>query len=123
MCVYAYSNEMLNIHQNKSFTNGIMSRILFDKLREKKYNKNYKKDYYFIVLNKNDSRDIIINSVKGLTCLNPNINNLPFQICWNKNRVFTYENITKKINLFIDCLKKSAPSWREAFVTNMKTLD
>lgn len=64
---------------------------------------NNKKDYYFIVLNKTNSNYIIINNIKGLSKLTPNINNLPFQICWDKNRIFNYENI--KIKLFIDCLK------------------
>jgi len=81
MCVYAYTNQILDI--------------------------NTKKDYYFIVFNKNDSNDIIINSLKGLNILTPNINNLPFQICWNKNRLFIYGKIKDKVKLFIDCLKKT----------------
>jgi hypothetical protein len=89
MCVYAYTDEILDIHRDKSYENGKMSDILFNKLKNKKYNINNKKDYYFIVLNKTDPRDIIVNSVKGLTILTPNINNLPFQVNWSKNRLFT----------------------------------
>ena len=122
MCVYAYTNENLDIHRSKSYENGNMSTILFTKLQSKQYNKNNKKDYYFIVLNKTKSTDIIINSVKGLTILTPNINNLPFQVCWDKNRTFTYEPLEKKIKLFIDCLQKPKPSWKETFMTNMRTL-
>lgn len=122
MCVYAYTNELLDIHRNKSYDNGKMSDILIKKLRNKQYNKNNKKDYYFVVLNKNNSNDIIINSVKGLTHLTPNINNLPFQVCWDKNREFKYENINKKINIFIDCLKKPKPSWKETFMKDMRSL-
>ena len=96
MCVYAYTNEILDIHRNKSYENGKMSDILFNKIKYKKYNTNNKKDYYVIVLNKTDSSDIIVNSVNGLTILTPNINNLPFQVCWDKNRTFKYENINKK---------------------------
>jgi len=88
--------KMLDIHRDKSYENGKMSDILFNKLKNNKYNTNNKKDYYFIVLNKTDASDIIVNSVKGLTILTPNINNLPFQVCWNKNRIFKYENINKK---------------------------
>ena len=73
MCVYSYTNENLNIYENSK-----MCDILFNKIKNKEYNK---KDYYFIVINKNNSKDIIVNS---LTILSPNINNLPFQICWNK---------------------------------------
>jgi hypothetical protein len=64
MCVYAYTNEILEL--DKSYENGKMSIILFNKLKSKNYNRNNKKDYYFIVLNKTDSNDIIINSIKGL---------------------------------------------------------
>lgn len=123
MCVYAYTDEMLDIHRDKSYENGKMSDILFDKLKNKEYNANNKKDYYFIVLNKTDASDIIVNSVKGLTIVTPNINNLPFQVNWSKNRLFKYENINKKIKLFIDCLQKPKPSWKETFMSNMRTLD
>lgn len=122
MCVYAYTNEMLNIHNNATYENGIMSDVLFKKLKNKNYNTNNKKDYYFVVLNKVNSSDIIVNSVKGLTILTPNINNLPFQVCWDKNRIFKYENINKKIKQFIDCLQKPKPSWKETFMTNMRTI-
>jgi len=123
MCVHAYTNEILDIYRDKTYENGKMSDILFDKLKNKEYNTNNKKDYYFIVLNKTDASDIIVNSLKGLTILTPNINNLPFQVCWDKNRTFKYENINKKIKLFIDCLKKPRPSWKELFMSNIRTLD
>jgi len=121
MCVYAYTDEIIDI--NKYYENGKMSNILFNKLKNKKYNLNNKKDYYFIVLNKIDKTDIIINSLKGLIILTPNINNLPFQVCWNKNRIFKYENINKKIKLFINCLQKPKPNWKETFMSNIRTLD
>jgi len=123
MCVYAYTDELLDIHRSKTYENGIMSDILFNKLKNKHYNKINKKDYYFIVINKTNTNDIIINSIKGLTLLTPNINNLPFQVCWNKNRIFIYENIYKKIKLFINCLQKPKPSWKEIFMSNIRTLD
>lgn len=122
MCVYAYTDEILDIHKKKSYDNGKMSIILFNKLKNKQYNKINKKDYYFIVLNKTDATDIIINSVKGLTLLTPNVNNLPFQVVWDKNRNFKYENINKKIKLFITCLQKPNPSWKETFMGNIRTL-
>lgn len=118
MCVLSYTNIHLDI--NKTYDNRIMSKILIKKLKNKEYNNIHKKDYYFLVLNKNITDDIIINSVKGLSFLTPNVNNLPFQICWNKNRNFTYENINKKINIFIDCLKKPKPSWKEYFLSNIR---
>ena len=122
MCVYSYTNEILNIYNKKSYENSKMSDILFNKIKNKEYNKNNKKDYYFIVINKNNSKDIIVNSLKGLTILSPNINNLPFQICWNKNRNFKYENIQIKIKKFIECLQKPKPSWKELFMENMRSI-
>lgn len=123
MCVYAYTDEQLDIHREQTYENGIMSNILIEKLKNKKYNMSNKKDYYFIVLNKTNPKDIIINSLKGLTVLTPNINNLPFQVCWNKNRTFYYEHITKKIKLFIDCLQKPKQSWKETFMSNIRLLN
>lgn len=121
MCVYAYTDEQLIL--NQCYKNGEMSKILFSKLNNKKYNYNHKKDYYFIILNKKNPEDIIINSLKGLTTIKHNINNLPFQVCWNNNRIFKYEHIIKKIKLFVDCINSSQKSWKEIFITNMKTLN
>ena len=75
------------------------------------------------MLNKTDASDIIVNSVKGLTVLTSNVNNLPFQVNWSKNNFFKYENINKKIKQFIECLQKPKLSWKEVFMTNIRTLD
>lgn len=122
ICVYAYTDEVLEINSEKSYENGKMSDILFHKLKNKQYNINNKKDYYFIVLNKTNTTDIIVNSIKGLSILTSNINNLPFQVKWSNNKVFKYENINKRIKLFIDCLQKPKPSWTETFMSNIRTL-
>lgn len=122
LCVYAYTNQELDLHRNKTYDNGKMAPILSKKLTEKQYNTINKKDYYFVVLNKRDSTDVIINSVKGLSVLKPNVNNLPFQVCWNKNRVFKYENIYKKVQMFIDCLQGAKPSWQESFMVDIRQL-
>jgi hypothetical protein len=74
------------------------------------------------VVNKKDTTDIIVNSVKGLSILTPNINNLPFQVCWDKNRLFKYEKINKRIKQLVDCLQKPKPSWKESFMANIRTL-
>ena len=122
MCVFAYTDELLDINNEKPYRNGKMSEILLSKLKSKKLNRISKKDYYFLVLNKLDTNDIIINSLKGLAVLTPNINNLPFQVCWNKNRLFKYENINKKVKLFVDCFQNNKPSWKENFISNIRQL-
>ena len=58
-----------------------------------------KKDYYFIVNNK-DTNEIIINSLKGLKKMISNLNNLPFQIKWCHNKNYEYKNIDIVINNF-----------------------
>lgn len=123
MCVYAYTDEQLILE--KMYENGKMSEILFKKIKEKQYNRKNKKDYYFIIMNKNDRQDVIINSVKGLSFLTSNINNLPFQICWKKNKIFNYGKIKNKIKMCIECLQKPKPSWKEIFMEKMRliTLD
>jgi hypothetical protein len=121
-CVYAYTDEVLDIHRHKTYENGKMSELLFEKLRDKQYNKCKKKDYYFVGLNKNDSSDVIINSIKGLNMLTPNANNLPFQINWSRNRNFVYKNINNTIQLFITCLQYTKPCWKESFMKNIRTL-
>jgi hypothetical protein len=122
MCVYAYTDEDLNLSTTNSYQNGAMSKLLLQKLELGEYNKSPKKDYYFIIMNKRKSSDVIINSVKGLNCLAPNINNLPFQVKWDKNRHFAYDRILEKIFLFIHCINKPKPSWQEAFTARMRML-
>ncbi len=122
MCVYAYTDVVLELNLEKTYENGKMSEILTEKLKNKAYNRSYKKDYYFIVMNKNNSSDVIVNSVRGLTRLTPNINNLPFQIKWCQNKDFVYERIEKSIQLFIEVIKKPKPSWQEKFLSDVRSL-
>jgi len=69
------------------FHNEIDWLTYFSKLREN-IDTYINKDYYFLVLNKNDAKDIFINSLKGLRKLTPNGNNLPFQCKWKENKEF-----------------------------------
>ena len=120
MCVYSYTNEILDLR--KSYNNGPMSKLLIQKFKEKKYNYNNKKDYYFLVVNKNNTNEVIINSCKGLSNLTPNSNNLPFQINWSKNKEYNFTSILHSVNKLIKCIQRPKPSWTEDFVFNMRTL-
>lgn len=42
-----------------------MMEVFFDQLKNENYNKKHKKDYYFLILNK-DTKDIVVNSLKGV---------------------------------------------------------
>ncbi len=121
MCVYGYTDEKLDL--NKSYKNGEMSKLLIEKIRAKKYNTSVGKDYYFLVMNKNNPKDIIVNSVRGLTNLVANNNNLPFQICWKNNRKYNYSNnIENKIETLMNCFKKPKMSWIETFLSTIRNL-
>ena len=123
MCVYAYTDQNLDLFNDKTYVNGKMSTIFIDKLRNEKYNYNFKKDYYFLVLNKTQPTDIIINSIKGLNIIHANNNNLPFQICWNKNRYYEYNGIIKSIRVLLNCLQKIKHNWKKNFIDNIKKVD
>jgi len=120
ICVYAYTDVLLDY--DTPYYNGELSNLFFEKIKNKDYNKIDKKDYYFLVINKNNSNDIIINSVKGLTTLEPNLSNLPFQICWNKNKDFNYKPIRDNIKMVIDSFQKPNRIWIEIFLENIRTI-
>jgi hypothetical protein len=120
MCVHAYTDKILNIEH--SYTNGPMSEILIEKIKNGAYNRSAKKDYYFIVLNKEKPGDVIINSVRGLTKLTPNLSNPPFQVDWDKNRVFHYKNIRDSVRQFVETLQKPKPHWSEPFMAGIRAL-
>jgi hypothetical protein len=65
------------------------------------------KDYYFLVVNKNDTSDIFWNSLKSLNELKPNGNNLPFQCSWRKNRTRVERNYKESRKFILDNLDKS----------------
>ena len=122
MCVHSYTSCKLELDIDKTYDNGKMSIILLDHLRTGCFNMVIKKDYYFVVLNKTNPEDIIINSVRGLSSLTPNVNNLPFQVCWDKNRKFQRSTIKKSIEQFLECLQKPRPSWKENFMNSIREI-
>ncbi len=44
------------------------------------------KDYYFLVVNKNNTGDVFVQGLKTLQSLSSSGSNLPFQCCWRDNR-------------------------------------
>jgi hypothetical protein len=119
MCVYAYTNYKMDIL--KQYNNGKMALILHTKIKNKQYNISLR-DYYFIVINKSTNA-VIINCCKGLTKLTPNVNNLPFQVCWSKNLHYIYKHINDVVNNFVKTIQQPSPSWKETFLVSMRTLN
>ena len=111
-----------NLILDKSYKNRPMSEIILNSLETKAYNKNHKKDYYFLVLNKKNPEEIIVNSIKGLTEITPNNNNLPFQIKWCINKQFNYTPIKILCKKILTIWKKPPPSWSEKFLNNIRKI-
>ncbi len=86
------------------FNNEIAWEKYFQKLH-KDLGKNTNRDYYFLIINKNDPKDVFINSLKGIQTLQPN--NLPFQCKWDNNREIVQRNFIESKNFILSALAKS----------------
>ncbi|WQU76251.1 restriction endonuclease [Helicobacter pylori] len=86
------------------FNNEIAWEKYFQKLH-KDLAKNTNRDYYFLIINKNDPKDIFINSLKGIQTLQPN--NLPFQCKWDNNREIVQRSFIESKNSILSALAKS----------------
>ncbi|EMG93122.1 hypothetical protein HMPREF1400_01135 [Helicobacter pylori GAM119Bi] len=88
------------------FNNEIAWEKYFHKLH-KDLGTNTNRDYYFLIINKNDPKGVFINSLKGIQTLQPNGNNLPFQCKWDNNRKIVQRNFTESKNFILSALAKS----------------
>lgn len=86
------------------FNNEIAWEKYFQKLH-KDLGKNTDRDYYFLIINKNDPKDIFINSLKGIQTLQPN--NLPFQCKWDNNREIVQRSFIESKNSILSALAES----------------
>ncbi|MGL2767451.1 restriction endonuclease [Helicobacter pylori] len=86
------------------FNNEIAWEKYFQKLH-KDLGKNTDRDYYFLIINKNDPKDIFINSLKGIQTLQPN--NLPFQCKWDNNREIVQRSFIESKNFILSALAES----------------
>ncbi|WP_120862953.1 restriction endonuclease [Helicobacter pylori] len=96
------------------FNNEITWEKYFQKLH-KDLGKNTNRDYYFLIINKNDPKDIFINSLKGIQTLQPN--NLPFQCKWDNNREIVQRNFTESKNFILSALAKSVKLRANIYLT------
>ncbi|WP_033782433.1 hypothetical protein [Helicobacter pylori] len=87
-----------------AFNNEIAWEKYFQKLH-KDLGKNTNRDYYFLIINKNDPKDIFINSLKGIQTLQPN--NLPFQCKWDNNREIVQRSFMESKNFILSALAES----------------
>ncbi|WP_033773459.1 hypothetical protein [Helicobacter pylori] len=86
------------------FNNEIAWEKFFQKLH-KDLGKNTNRDYYFLIINKNDPKDIFINSLKGIQTLQPN--NLPFQCKLDNHREIIQRSFMESKNFILSALAES----------------
>ena len=77
-------------------------------------------DYYFLIINKNNPKDIFANSLKGLEILVPNGNNLPFQAKWDNNRTFTPKSFELAKNFLLNAFEESLKLRADAYFSFKK---
>lgn len=73
--------------QMPPFPNEVGWKVFFDSLKADLGSRK-NGDYFFLVLNKSAEGDVVVNSLRGLSSLHANGNNLPFQCVWGENRDF-----------------------------------
>ncbi|MCQ2651975.1 restriction endonuclease [Helicobacter pylori] len=96
------------------FNNEIAWEKYFQKLH-KDLGKNTDRDYYFLIINKNDPKDVFINSLKGIQTLQPN--NLPFQCKWDNNREIVQRSFIESKNFILSALAKSVKLRANIYLT------
>ncbi|RKV46273.1 restriction endonuclease [Helicobacter pylori] len=96
------------------FNNEIAWEKYFQKLH-KDLGKNTNRDYYFLIINKNDPKDVFINSLKGIQTLQPN--NLPFQCKWDNNRKIVQRSFIESKNFILSALAKSVKLRASIYLT------
>ncbi|MCQ2728042.1 restriction endonuclease [Helicobacter pylori] len=96
------------------FNNEIAWEKYFHKLH-KDLGTNTNRDYYFLIINKNDPKDIFINSLKGIQTLQPN--NLPFQCKWDNNREIVQRSFIESKNFILSALAESVKLRANIYLT------
>ncbi|EMJ43190.1 hypothetical protein [Helicobacter pylori] len=96
------------------FNNEIAWEKYFHKLH-KDLGTNTNRDYYFLIINKNDPKDVFINSLKGIQTLQPN--NLPFQCKWDNNRKIVQRSFIESKNFILSALAKSVKLRANIYLT------
>jgi hypothetical protein len=89
-----------------TFPNEIPWEGFFRKISED-IDGNTDRDYYFLIVNKEDSSDVIATSLKSISTLVPNGNNLPFQCNWGTNRHLVERSHEESKTFILSHLKKS----------------
>ena len=97
------------------FSNGVDWESYFRTLRENLTPN--PKDYYFLIVNKEDCNDIFATSLKSLKHIIPNGNNLPFQAKWDENREIVNRDFDSAKEFLLDAFEKSLKLRADAYLS------
>jgi hypothetical protein len=122
LALLLYSLTSYSMEFHKSYQNGIVAPIFTRHIRERKINQNQKRDYYFLVVNKKKTEDVVVNSLRGLKHLTANNNNLPFQVKWSINRKFHYHTVKEMAIKVIETMRKPPKTWAEKFLEEIREM-
>lgn len=73
------------------------------------------KDYYFLIINKNNTNEVFATSLKSLKSIKPNGNNLPFQAKWVDNKIMENRSYEEAKRFLLSCFGKSLEKMAEAY--------
>ena len=77
--------------------------------------KNNNRDYWFLVVDKNNTKNVFWNSLKKLPAPTGNPSNMPFQVDWRKNKDPKHRTHNESLNLYLDLvitsIKKIVANW------------
>lgn len=104
---YALTGEL------PDFNNGVNWETYFATLS--KNIKENSKDYYFLIINKDNTKDIFATSLKCLTNLVANGNNLPFQVKWDDNRTLINRSFNEAKSFILRNLGESLKLRADAY--------
>lgn len=96
------------------FGNGVSWECYFKSLKENMQENS--KDYYFLIINKNNPRDVFATSLKCLESILPNGNNLPFQAKWDNNRNIIVRDFENSKAFLLGTFEQSLKLRAEAYL-------
>lgn len=103
------------------FSNGVIWETYFKNLKVNLKENNA--DYYFLIINKDNPKDIFATSLKSLQNLTPNGNNLPFQAKWDNNREIIKRTFKEAKDFILGNFGESLKLRADAYLSFKKYFD
>ncbi len=96
------------------FVNGVSWETYFKTLKENLTTND--KDYYFLIINKDNPSDVFATSLKCLESILPNGNNLPFQAKWDNNRQIIQRDFVEVKDFLLGTFEQSLKLRADAYL-------